>query len=49
MKTDAFHNINMSVQLNKIKKNFEYNEITEQKLDFIEKMTKFNLFEYRKK
>ena len=49
MKTDAFYIINEEVQLNKIKKYFKYNEITEEKLDFIEQKTKLNLSEYRKK
>ena len=49
MKTDAFYIINEKVQLNKIKKYFKYNEITEEKLDFIEQKTKLNLSEYRKK
>lgn len=47
MRSDAFYRKGEDKRLFKIRRYFAYNEITKEKLDFIEKKTKLNLSEFR--
>lgn len=47
MKTDVFYT--KDIKIKKIRKYFEYNKITKEKLDFIENKTKIELFEFKEK
>ena len=47
MKTDVFYK--KDIKIKKIRKYFEYNTITKEKLDFIENKTKIELFEFKEK
>ena len=47
LKTDAFHKIDNN--MDKINFYFKYNKVTKEKIDMIEKKTKYNLTKYRSK
>ena len=49
MRKDGVFTLNTKVKMDKIKKYFTYNKITEEKIDFIEEKTGLNLSEYREK
>ena len=47
MKTDVFYT--KDIKIKKIKKYFQYNKITKEKLDYIENKTKMELNEFKGK